>query len=307
VKLSMCSLCWLSCALVPLLPGCTTDGVEGSSGIAQLPITGTVFTIVLENHDEDVVEEDMSYLESLAQAYARAGAYFADHHPSLPNYLLMTSGRDHGVEDDDGPDAHPIDGNENLADQLDAAGITWRAYMEGMGEPCKTSDGGDYAVRHNPFVYYTSLSGDVARCQEHIVDMSEHFSADLEADAFRYMWIAPDLCNDMHDCDPGTTDAWLGQVVPQILESKGYQDGGAILFLWDEGGGDLTYVFGGDQTIPFVLVSEDVVSPGFVSDILYSHDSYLATIEDAFEMPRLPATVDSTPMADFFGAPQRAP
>src|SRR5688572_16967915 len=111
-----------------LLPGCITgpDGVEGSSDVAQLPIEGTIYTIVLENHDADVVDE-MPYLEELADRYARADAYFADHHPSLPNYLQMLSGTDQDVSDDDGPDRHQFD-SDNLAAQLDAANVPWRAY-----------------------------------------------------------------------------------------------------------------------------------------------------------------------------------
>jgi acid phosphatase len=300
------SIHW-SALLAPLLAGCGPGGVEGSSGVADLPIEGTIFTIVFENHGEGVVSDEMPYVQSLADGYASADAYYADHHPSLPNYLIMTSGSDHDVSDDDDPGGHPLGGTDNLADQLDAADIPWRAYMEDMGEPCLLVDRGLYAVRHNPFAYYTSLTSDAERCGERIVDMASHFEADLAAGEHDYMWITPNDCNNMHDCSPATADAWLAQVIPAIMDSPGYQAGGAIFILWDEGGPDATWVFGGKQSIPFILVSDHVVSPGFVSNIRYSHDSYLATIEDAFGMPRLPTTIDSTPMADFFGAPQAAP
>jgi hypothetical protein len=102
-------------------------------------------------------------------------------------------------------------------------------------------------------------------------------------------------------------DEWLARVIPQIMESPGYREGGAIFLLWDEGNTDLSYaasyLFHVPQNIPFVLISENLVSPGFHSNTTYGHDSYLATLEDLFEMPRLPTTVDSTPMADFFFAP----
>jgi len=290
--------------LVPLLGACGPDGREGSSAVADLPIEGTIFTIVLENHGAGVVEDDMPFTESLANAYASTDAYYADHHPSLPNYLIMTSGSDHDVDDDDPPSSHPLEGTDNLADQLDAAGVKWRAYMESMGESCVLEDRDPYAVRHNPFVYYTSLTSDAARCQDHVVDMAEHFTEDLASGDYHYMWITPNNCNNMHDCEAGTSDEWLSQIIPLIMESPGYQAGGAIFLLWDEGGPDPTYVFGGKQTIPCIVISEQVQSPGYVSDILYSHDSYLATIEDAFGMPRLETTVDSVPIADVFRAAQ---
>jgi phosphatidylinositol-3-phosphatase len=293
--------------LAPLLAACGPSGTEGDSAVADLPIEGTIFTIVFENHGAGVVEDEMPFVKSLASAYASTDAYYADHHPSLPNYLIMTSGSDHDVTDDEGPSSHPLDGADHLADQLDVAGVPWRAYMEDMGDPCLMEDRGLYAVRHDPFMYYTSLTSDVERCQDRVVDMASHFAADLESAAYDYMWITPNDCNNMHDCSAATSDAWLAQVVPQIMASPGYKAGGAIFILWDEGGADQTYVLGGKQTIPCIVVSEHLASPGFVSDILYTHDSYLATMEDAFGMPRLETTIDSVPMADVFGAPQGQP
>lgn len=298
---------WLLLLLVPLVAACSVnDGVPGSSEVVDLPIEGTIFTIVFENHSQDAVLKSKNrYLMELASRYGTADAYLGELHPSLPNYLVMTSGRTHGVDDNDPPAKHPLGGTDNLAAQLDAADVPWRAYMEDMGEPCVMNDVGKYAVRHNPFVYYTALSGDKARCDEHVVDMETHFADDLASNAYRYMWITPNECNDMHDCSTETADEWLSRIIPQIMESPGYKNGGAIFLLWDEGNADVSYVtwylFKNPQNIPFVLISENLVSPGFVSNTRYGHDSYLATVQDALGLPRLPSTVDSTPMADFFG------
>lgn len=294
-----------SCALAVSACGPANPGVPGSTAVAKLPLTGTIFTIVFENHNADaVLTRDNPYINGLADRYGSAAAYLANEHPSLPNYLLMTSGSTQGVGDDDPPAKHPIPGDDNLADQLDAAGVRWRAYMEGMGKPCTLENRGRYAVRHDPFVYYTSLSSDAARCRDHVVDMDANFSRDLAAGTYQFMWITPDVCNDMHDCSTQTADAWLARVIPQIQKSPGYRAGGAIFLLWDEGSADFSYVksyvFRIAQNIPFVLVSEKLVSSGFVSNTTYGHDSYLATVEDALGIPRLPATVGSTPMADFF-------
>lgn len=295
------------------LQGCgpANGGVPGSSAVAELPITGTIFTIVFENHGtEAVFSPDNAFISQLAEHYGTADAYLANIHPSLPNYLMMTSGSGQGIGDDGPPSSHSIDGVDNLAAQLDAAGITWRAYMEGMGDPCRMTDNGDYAVKHNPFLYYTSLTSDTARCSEHVVDFDANFAADLAANDHQFMWITPNLCNDMHNCPTTTSDAWLARVIPQIMASPGYREGGAIFLLWDEGDADATYawsyVFHRPQNVPFVLISDNLVSSGFISPTTYGHDSYLATIEDAFGLPRMPTTVGSTPMADFFRPVSRA-
>ena len=294
---------FLVCIGAPCVGACGPSGTTGSSSVADMPVTGTVYTIVLENEGASVLSE-MPYATSLTKQYASAGAYYSDHHPSLPNYLLMTSGTDHDVTDDDGPEKHPIAGTENLADQLDEAQVPWRAYMEDMGEPCLMQDKGRYSVHHNPFVYYTSFANDSARCAKHDVDMATHFADDLKSNEFDFMWITPNKCHDGHDCPPAEADKWLQQIVPQIMASDGYKQGGAIFIVWDEGGPDATYVFGGKQTTPFIVVSDHVASRGFTSKTLYSHDSYLATIQDFFSLPRLATTKASAPMADLFTAVQ---
>lgn len=287
--------------------GPANGGVPGSSEVVELPITGTIFTIVFENHGVDsVINPDNPYVWELADRYGTAEAYLANDHPSLPNYIVMTSGSAQGIGDDGPPSSHPLDTRDNLAAQLDAAGIPWRAYMEGMGEPCRLEDVGEYAVKHNPFAYYTSLTSDPERCRERVVDLDANLDADLAADTYRFVWITPDMCNDMHDCPTTTGDEWLRDLIPRLMASPGYQRGGAIFVTFDEGDTDASYaasyVFGRPQNIPFIVISEALVEPGFISNTRYDHRSYLATIEDAFGLPRLPTTVDATPMADFFGA-----
>lgn len=301
---------WSLFVLIPFVTlfaacGPANGGDPGNPAVAELPVTGTVFTIVFENHGVDaVINPQNPYIWELAQRYGTADAYLANTHPSLPNYIEMTSGTDHGIADDNFPASHPIAGNDNLADQLDAGGITWRAYMEAMGEPCKLEDNGTYNVKHDPFAYYTSLTSDRARCEEHVVDFDTHFAEDLAANTYQYMWITPDICNDMHDCPTSTGDAWLSHLIPMIMDSPGYKEGGVIFIMFDEGDADATYawskVFGRPQNIPFILISDNLVDPGFVSNTTYNHNSYLATIEDIFGLPRLETTVDAVPFSDFF-------
>ena len=91
----------------------------------------------------------LPYLSALATQYGVATNYHAVASPSLPNYLALTSGETFGIEDDD---FHPLPPG-GIGEQLSAAGITWRAYMEGMGQDCRT-DTETYVVKHDPFAFY---------------------------------------------------------------------------------------------------------------------------------------------------------
>ena len=142
-----------------------------------------------------------------------------------------------------------------VADQLAAAGSTWRAYVEDLdkGQPPRTScrrpasgavddtvvarPGDGYATRHNPFVYFHSLL-DLSGC-----DSFDGPLAQLETDLAKakttpaFSYIVPNLCNDgtaspCADGSPGglaAADAFLATWVPRILASPAYADGGLLL------------------------------------------------------------------------------
>ncbi len=254
----------------------------------------TVFVIVMENHAyrELVDSPQAPYLNELIRDHSLATNYTDDgHHPSLPNYIVMTSGRTWGIRDDRGPDAHPL-AHDNLGAQLSRAGIPWRAYMESMGRPCRLSDTYRYAPRHDPFVYYTSLRSDPAECAARVVDLAQ-FGPDLAAGAHRFMWITPDLCDDAHDCPERHGDDWLRAHVPPILASEAYRRGGTLFITWDEG------ERGSDQIVTLVL-STRLVRPGFRSDVRHGHASLLSTIELLLGLPRLVNDPGSEPMTEFF-------
>src|SRR5947207_15793739 len=96
-----------------------------------------VFVIVLENRSYSQVAGS-GYIGDLVAKYGVATNYHGVSHPSLPNYLAMTSGTTWGVADD-GWHNRPAGG---LGEQLTSAGVDWRAYMEGMGADCYRNGNG---------------------------------------------------------------------------------------------------------------------------------------------------------------------
>src|SRR5438876_9843943 len=118
--------------------------------------------------------------------------------------------------------------------------------MEGMPSNCYGSDSGNYAVRHDPFVYYSDIANNATRCNQ-VVPAATAGSAlvgDLASTstASNYMWFTPDTCNDMHDCDVPTGDAYLSVLVPLILASNVFlTERAALLLTFDEGYGEPIY------------------------------------------------------------------
>lgn len=101
----------------------------------------------------------------------------------------------------------------------------------------------------------------------------------------------------MHDCPVATADAWLRKTVTQIQASDAYDSGGAIFILFDEGNSRLP---GASAPLSVIVVSSNLVSPGYATATALGHKSYLATIEDIFGLSRLPSTASSTSINEVF-------
>lgn len=266
---------------------------------AQVPAFSHVFVIVLENHEAaDIIGNPSApYLNRLANDYGLATNATGVAHPSLPNYMALTSGDTAFTTDCIGC----VSGAVNIADRLESAGRRWTAYMEDMPTPCLATDSGSYVAKHNPFVHYSDIVSDAARCAAHDVPFSR-FSTDVAANTLAdYVFISPNLCNDMHDCPVATGDGWLSTVVPQILQSPAFAN--SVLFItFDEG---TTNVNGGGR-IPLIVVS-GATPRGFRSATPVNHYNVLRTIEDAWKLAPLGQSATVSALSDFFTAPVTVP
>jgi phospholipase C len=269
-----------------------------------VPAFKHIFLIVLENKEKIHVIGNATapYFNQLAGQYASAANFYGITHPSLPNYLALIGGDTFGVTSDCTGCFRDAD---NLANQLASAQRSWKAYIEAMPSPCFVGDAPPlYAQKHNPFIYFDNVRNDPVLCNQ-IVPL-DTLAGDLQANIVPdFVWITPDLCNDMHDCAVRVGDAWLQTWVPQILASPAWQDGGVLFITFDEGdttAGCCTYAHGGNIA---TLVISPLAKPGFVSTVKYDHYSLLRTIETAWGLPLLgQAGCDCSPlMTDFFIGP----
>jgi phospholipase C len=224
-----------------------------------------VFVIVMENRSYDQAITG-HYISKLASEFSVATDYHGVSHPSLPNYLALTSGNTWGITDD-GYHQLPAGG---LGTELTAAGISWRAYMEGMTAGCFNSPY-PYALKHNPFAYYGN------GCPRQVVPFTK-FTSDMKGNVPRFVWITPDLCHDGHDCSTTVADQWLSQTVPKILATSAWQQNGLLLITWDEGEDSANHV------LTLVIHPHPAVH---TSALAYNHYSLLATIEDRLIVARL--------------------
>jgi len=271
--------------------------------------TGTVFTVVMENHSRgDILGNAQApYINQLAQAGAVAAGYHDSYvHPSEPNYIWMVAGENFGILNDDDPSgSNTIASTSHLADQIENAGLTWRSYQESMGQACDLSSHGEYAVKHDPFAFFTDINGwdgnefrPGARCLDHLVDFSQ-LDADLATNQLPdYVFITPNLIDDMHDGSIAQGDAWLSAQLPKLLASSRYQSGGALFLLWDEGSGE-------SDDPPFIVVSPNA-KPGFVSQADYDTSAFLKTVQRLLGVQALPCSPNpgAVPvMSDLFTVP----
>jgi phospholipase C len=256
----------------------------GSTPPRAIPRLSHVVVVVMENreYDEVIGNPEAPYINTLAKRNALAARFYALTHPSLPNYLGLLGGSTFGVHADC-TDCH-VDGR-NLVDQLEAAGISWKAYMEGMPTACFRGAGaGRYVKRHNPFAYFDDIARKRGRCRK-IVPLRS-LSADLRRQRLpRLAWISPDLCHDMHDCGVRAGDRFLQKLLPRLLHRLGST--GVLFLTWDEGRtkeGCCAHAKGGH--IPMIAAGP-AARRGARSSVRYDHYSLLRTVEEGWRLPHL--------------------
>lgn len=306
-----------------------------------IPLYRHIFLIVLENHnyDKQIIGNPYApHINHLAQTYGLATHYYGITHPSEPNYVAMIGGNYFGIQDDAaytstaGGVDHTID-QPSLAEQLTAAGLTWKAYQQSLPYPgylgtAYPVDDPLYASKHNPFLNFASVQHESrAALRREIVPVGR-LAADLRHDSVpSFSFITPDLCHDMHggasECpyannandpnDPNnnklvqTGDNYVQHLVRLIMRSTTWTEGNnAIVITWDENdnfdnpnspdsySGCCDANPGGGHVVTIVIGNHVNYGSGGITDSApYNHYALLRTIQAAFGLGCLQHTCDT--------------
>jgi hypothetical protein len=294
---------WMAPALCALaLAGCVGQTAMTPPPAATTVRFGHVFIVVEENANySDVVASPlMPYLNSLANKYGLATNYFANAHPSIPNYFELTTGQILTLIDASTPQLFPVSA-DNVVRELLASGKTWKSYAEAI--PSVGYTGGDtglYAVRHNPLAYFTDVQNNTKQLQN-LVPVTQ-LAADLNtANIPDYSFIVPNLCDNAHDCPLSAADTWLKTNIDPIITSAAFQKDGLLLILFDEAN-TLDFTSGGGH-VAAVVVSP-LAKPGYKSIAFYQHQSVLRLTLEGLGVTKLPGDAATAPvMWEFFTAP----
>ena len=217
-----------------------------------------VFVIMMENTSySDLLSPanpNTTFIQHLAATAGLADNYFGVTHDSLPNYIAATSGQTWGSNSDDTAQA-PLFDHQNLVDQLEAAGVSWKAYMENLpfaGDLVDSTPDGLYVRKHDPFLVYPDVYNNPGRA-DNVVPLTQLTTDLATRNVPQFVWITPNICNDMHGGAPTCPfpssptdplqaalyqdgDTFLHTWVDAITHSKAWTRHSAIFITWDEGG-----------------------------------------------------------------------
>jgi hypothetical protein len=281
--------------LVALAIACGSSSHQNPAPSNQ-PTFSHVIVVVEENHSysEVIGNSSMPYFNSLASQYGLATQYYANGHPSIPDYLALTTGLMETFDDN----FSGTISDDNIVRELVKAGKSWKAYEESI--PSKGylgADSGLYARDHNPFSDLSDVQNDPQQAAN-IVDYSQ-FQSDLVGNSLpQYSFIAPNINDDAHNGTLAAADAWLQANIPPVLSNASFQASGLLIITFDEGNmSDAAH--GGGQVATLIISSQ--AKKGFQSQTFYQHPSILRLSLAASGVDNFPGMSATAPdMSEFF-------
>ena len=286
----------------------TTPSASHPCGTQSKPGTYKhVIWIWLENHSYNAIlgSSQAPYFNTLAKDCGVATNYHNVTHPSLPNYIAATSGLAYASLQKFVSDCSPSGSCDTSATSIFGQGESWKSYEESMPSACDHSNSGNYAVRHNPAVYYTTLNG----CSGDDLSYS-HLATDLAHNQLpAFSFITPNLIDDMHNGTVAQGNSWMSRNLPAILNSAEYKNGSTVIFITFDEGSDVGSYAKGEHCatntsdtschLPTIVISPSTKA-GARSGTLFNHYSLLATTEQLLRLSKLGQAASATTLTSAF-------
>ena len=275
--------------------------VAGTSTAAQVPSSRHIVMVVEENTGYASVVGSSAWpnLNSLIAHGALPTHDYANSHPSIGNYFMMTTGQILTTDDN----STQVWNVPSLARQMLAAGVKFRVYAEGITQGYVGGNTGAYLVRHNPFALLSDIHNNATVANQVIWPFSQ-FAKDLASGNLpEFSFIVPNVDDDAHNGTPQQADSWLQtNVVEPLSNDAAFQPGGdGMLVVGFDEAADTDTSYGGGHIAP--VFWGPIVQQGFKqqSSSIYQHQSLLMTIDKALGLANPPgAAATAPPMGEFF-------
>jgi hypothetical protein len=280
----------------------------GKASMSTQPATPTMPT---SQHVVMVMEENQSYasvagntaawphLNALIKAGAEATNYYADAHPSIPNYFMLTTGQTLTLDDND----TQVWNVDNIARRMLSAKVSFKVYAEGIKQGYVGGNTGLYVVRHDPFALLSDVASNSQIANQTIQPFSQFATDAANKSLPAFSFIVPDVNDDAHSSTSQAADTWLqSNVIGPLSADPAFQTAGdgVLIVLFDEsvtsdvmnGGGQVSATFWGP-----------IVKSGYkqMSNTVYQHQHILRTVMELLGLSNPPGTAaTASDMSEFF-------
>lgn len=326
ILLVVCTAAAMTLPVEALAPPAKAQAICGTS-VATAPPRHVV-VVVLENrsYSQVIGNSAAPFQNALAMSCGVATSMWGATHSSAANYLAASAGQYPSTSVNGCGYAACATSDPNIYQQLDAAGLRWKAYQESMPYACDKSSAAPYKIGHNPPIFYTGISSTECRARDvpvtSLTAQSGAFWNDLQAGTLPQLaFITPNTSNDGENacggnCALSIADTWLENFVSLVTGSTQYHSGTTVIFVtYDEGRGT-DYTTGenctnetADQSgsqpschVPFFVIYPGT-APAIRDSTFFDHYSLTRAIEDFFGLSHLAHAGDAqtTSLAGHFG------
>jgi phosphatidylinositol-3-phosphatase len=294
-------------------PSKTAKSQENAAAVADASRSAAVTVVPRSAHLIVVMEENTGYasvvkntaawpnLNRLIATGALPTNYYANSHPSIGNYFMLTTGQLLTVDDN----SNLVWAVDSIARRMLQNGVPFRVYAEDAPRGYLGGNTATYLVRHNPFARLSDVA-DNASVANAVLWPFTQFYTDLHNNNLPELsFIIPNIYHDAHNGSPQVADSWLqAYVVNQISAFPEFKAGGdGILVVAFDEAADTDTTWGGGHVSPVFWGPSVRAAYTQQSTTVYQHQSMLRTFTEALGLANPPGDAASAPsMAEFFNA-----